>query len=176
MPTRNQARLDSRFLLQHDLFETLPVVESGGQEDIFENVQQLARLLYRRFAAQYQFCYRFFRSERRSGDFGVRDPAGAFANTLREFDEIFPGRPGLEQGAGEHSGQREQLLWQCVQVKAQVQINDPIGEQVMVENLGVLDLKLFDGDGLVLLFQVFEPEDRQFFECFGRIRGFLAEF
>ncbi len=60
------------------------------------------------------------------------DAAGTAADPLGEFHKVFFIRAKFQQGAPEQSHVREQGLRDAVQVKAQVEVDDAIGEEVVV--------------------------------------------
>ncbi len=86
--------------------------------------------------------------------------ARAFSDALGEFDIIFLIGSRFQQRANENLRQGEQFLGERMQIEAKIEINNPICEQVMIQNFCILHLKDFNRNGLVRLFQVFEFEDR----------------
>ena len=169
MSAWHESGFQARLFLQHDLLETFPIVELCGEQDILENVQQFSGL------TAWWPC--------RAGTALPRSPstrellsltaaalnsARAFSDPLGEFDIIFRVGSHLEQGAREDLCQRHQFFWQGMQVKAEIEIDDAIREQVMIQNFCVLESQgLSIGMVLFLLFQIFEFEEGHGFQGFG---------
>ena len=97
------------------------------------------------------------------------DAARGPGDALGQVDVIALGGAGLGQGAAEDAGIGQQLVRDDGQVKAEIQVGDAVGGQIVEEQIAAREGAQFRGDGPVLGGQVGHGQARNGLERFGRV-------
>mmetsp|Transcript_45261 Transcript_45261/g.76289 ORF Transcript_45261/g.76289 Transcript_45261/m.76289 type:complete len:326 (-) Transcript_45261:1529-2506(-) len=108
------------------------------------------------------------------GHDGLGNPSDLSLDPLCQAHEILFFGAKLRQCPHEEWQIGDRLLRQCVQIKRHIQVQDVVGENVMVQECGFLNLGLHRGDCLVFLGNIGHLQSRHAFQCLWVIRGFLC--
>jgi len=147
VPARHQPRFRARLFLQGHLPEAGRVVQPGGQQHVAQDVQQVGGLGDHRLAMQEQpGGGRVAAAPDRRDQRGRRDAARLAPDALRQLDEILGLGAHLQQGPAKQRHIRQQILRQGVEVKAQVEVDNAIGEQIVVEQLPLAQRQMLNRD------------------------------
>jgi len=147
VPARHQPRFRARLFLQGHLPEAGRVVQPGGQQHVAQDVQQVGGLGDHRLAMQEQpGGGRVAAAPDRRDQRGRRDAARLAPDALRQLDEILGLGAHLQQGPAKQRHIRQQILRQGVEVKAQVEVDDAVGEQIVVEQLPLAQRQMLNRD------------------------------
>ena len=170
---RHDAEFQRRLLLQHQLGEALAVVEPRPGENVAQNRQHLAGLLGQRLAAQVEPRGRCRAARDRRAPALRPDAPGGAADPLRQAHEVLVADAGLDQRAAEQPHIGQQVARQGVQVEAEIEIHDAVGEQVMVEHRRIGQGRDRQRNELVLARQVGERQRRDGGKRLRRVGLFL---
>jgi len=171
MAAGHQAALQSRFVLQHDLPEAFTVVEPGAQQHVAQDVEQVVELGEGALAAQEEAPDRLAALAHECVQRAGLNAARLAPDALKQLDEVFLVRAHLQQSATHQPCIGHILGWQDAQVEAEVEINDAVGEQVVIQDgRAVIRRSVhLDGDRLVLLVEVVQLQGRNRRQSFGGI-------
>ena len=167
---RNQLAFDTGLFLKDNLPEPFPIVESRGQQDLAQEVQQVVDMGRGALVAK---------DKQRQSEAGIdsqridrrrADPPGFSPDALGQGDEVLLFGSHLEQRGAEQTQVRREVCGDAAGIKREIQVNDSMGWKLVIQNAGVrVDVDL-GRDRLDQRLKVTRPQRRYHSQRFRAVR------